>query len=218
MHGSTQDASAWDLLVPELEALGHTCLLVTLPADEPEASGTRYAQVIAATLAETRAPAVVVAHSVSGLFLPIVPSYSRVSRLVFLAAVIPEIGKSALQLLQGNPDMMCPNWIGKDPTKDDAIAMQFLFHDCSAEIASWALGTRRLMHARQALSEICPIDRWPDVPSNYILCREDRTLNAAWWRRAVPERLGAPSVELPGGHCPHVSRPRQLADVLKTLI
>jgi len=41
--------------------------------------------------------------------------------------------------------MMNPDWVGKDPTASDEIAMCFLFHDCTPEIARWALTTRRLM-------------------------------------------------------------------------
>jgi len=151
------------------------------------------------------------------LFLPLVPDYASVSRLVFLAAVIPQIGKSFLQQYQASPEMLCPGWAGKDPTKDDDVAMQFLFHDCPPDVARWALTTRRLMNAQRALTEVCPLDRWPAVPSSYILCCEDRTLNPAWWRKAAQDRLGGAAIELPGGHCPHVSRPRELAEVLVSL-
>ena len=34
---------------------------------------------------------------------------------------------------------------------------------------------------------------------------------------AARERLGVEAIELPGGHCPHVSRPAHLAEVLSTL-
>jgi pimeloyl-ACP methyl ester carboxylesterase len=33
-------------------------------------------------------------------------------------------------------------------------------------------------------------------------------------RRAAKERLGVDAVEVPGGHCPHVSRPEQVAALL----
>ncbi len=131
--------------------------------------------------------------------------------------MIPQVGKSFLQQYQTSPEMMCPDWVGKDPTKDDAVALQFLFHDCPSDVARWALATRRLMNAQRALTEICPLDRWPDVPSSYILCRGDRTLSPVWWRQAALERLGKAAVEVPGGHCPHVSRPRELAEALVRL-
>ncbi len=42
VHGSTQAASGWSLLVPELEKRGHPIVCVSLPND-PDASGTQYA-------------------------------------------------------------------------------------------------------------------------------------------------------------------------------
>ncbi|HET7208037.1 MAG TPA: alpha/beta hydrolase [Terriglobales bacterium] len=217
VHGSTQDASGWDLLAPELEQLGHHTARTNLPANEPEASATHYADLIAAAIPRDSDDVVVVAHSASGLFLPLVPEQRQVRQLVFLAAVIPEIGKSMLDQVKAEADMLNPEWIGKDPTRDDALAMKFLFHDCSHEVAHWALGTRRLMYAKQAMTEVCPLKSWPQVPSAYVVCAEDRTVRPEWCRRAARTRLGVEPIELPGGHCPHVSRPKDLARVLDAL-
>jgi pimeloyl-ACP methyl ester carboxylesterase len=54
----------------------------------------------------------------------------------------------------------------------------------------------------------------PSVPSTSIVCTDDRVIQPAWPRRVATDRLHAQVVELPGGHCPHVSRPAVLADVL----
>ena len=40
---------------------------------------------------------VVVAHSASGMFLPLVAAGRRIGRMVFLAAVIPKLGTSLLE-------------------------------------------------------------------------------------------------------------------------
>jgi hypothetical protein len=50
VHGSTQDASGWDMLVPELERRGHEVARMNLPGDTPEASATRYADLIAQSM------------------------------------------------------------------------------------------------------------------------------------------------------------------------
>jgi pimeloyl-ACP methyl ester carboxylesterase len=216
VHGSTQHSSGWDLLVPELQRLGQQALRVDLPND-PAASATRYADVIAYAIPEDRQDVTVVAHSASGLFLPLVPSRRRVRRLVFLAAVLPQIGASLIDQLKENPSMMNPDWLGKNPVDDDRIAREFLFHDCTPETAEWALKTRRLTNARQAIMETCPLERWPEVPCTYILCTGDRTIQPDWSRHAARERLGCEALELPGGHCPHVSRPRELAEMLAAI-
>lgn len=216
IHGSTQSSAGWDLLVPELERLGHETVRTVLPNDLL-ASATRYADLIAASIPEDLEDVVVVAHSASGLFLPLVPSRRTVHQLVFLAAVIPRLGASLLDQLKADPTMMNPEWLGKNPVDNDQFAHQFLFHDCSPETGAWALTTRRLTNARQAVLETCPLERWPDVPCSYILCAGDRTIRPEWSRQAARERLGCEALELPGGHCPHVSRPRALAGMLAAI-
>ena len=217
VHGSTQNAAGWDRLVGELERRGHGTVVPTLPANEPDASATRYAEVIAQAIPGDVSDIIAVAHSASGLFLPLVAIDPRVRQIVFLAAVIPKIGVSLIDQLKTEPEMMNPEWVGKDPTASDDIALHFLFHDCATETARWALTTRRLMYARRAYTEICPLEQWPHVRSAYIVCADDRTVTPAWARSAARERLGVAPVELPGGHCPHVSRPAQLADALLSI-
>ena len=214
VHGSTQNASGWDLLVPELHRRGHRTITATLPVDEPEASATRYADAIVEVLPPDCSDLVLVGHSASGLFLPLVAARRPLRQVVFLAALIPKIGASLLDQFRANPDMLNPDWVGKDPTKDDEVAMEFLFHDCPPEIARWALTTRSLMNARGAMEEVCPLSRWPDVACSYIVCSEDRTISPEWSRRAARELLSIEPIELAGGHCPHVSRPAELAEVL----
>jgi pimeloyl-ACP methyl ester carboxylesterase len=217
VHGSAQAPSGWDLLVPELKKLGHETVCPDLPTNEPEASATRYAQVIGESFKDSRARAIVVASSASGMFLPLVPEYAPVARMVFLAAVVPEPGKSMMQRFRDDPEMFNPEWVGKDPTKDPEVARRFLFHDCSPAVTQWAVANLRLMYARAAMMEPCPLQQWPQVPSTYILCREDRTIDPEWWRREAERLLGEKPIELPGGHCPHVSRPAELGAVLSAL-
>lgn len=214
VHGSGQGPSGWDLLVPELKRRGHQAVCVDLPTDEPEAGAARYARVIADTLASIKTPAIVVAHSASGMFLPLVPDYCAIEHMVFLGALIPEPGKSVRQRFQADREMFNPEWVGQDPTMYPSVAKKFVFHDCEPAIAEWALTTMRLMYARAAMEEPCPLQKWPDVPSTYILPSEDRTINPEWWRREATRLLGTPPLEIGGGHCPFLSRPAELAEML----
>ena len=110
-----------------------------------------------------------------------------------------------------NPEMFtarAPFW------EDEAVAIQFLLHDCPPQIARDAF--RRLRPEPGVLgSEASPLSAWPQVPSGYIACAEDRTATPAWSRHAARERLGVEPVEIPGGHCPFLSRPGHLAEALQ---
>jgi pimeloyl-ACP methyl ester carboxylesterase len=215
VHGSTQNTSGWDLLALELARLGHESMRAALPTDCPGASATVYADAIAGSL--NGDDAIVVAHSASGAFLPLVPSRHKIRRMVFLGAIVPQPGTSIIGQIQADPTVLNPAWIGKDPTKDEKLAREFLFHDCSEEVYRWALTTRALTLARQAMIEICPLTEWPGVPASYIVCSEDRTIQPQWQRKIAREFLNVEPFEIAAGHCPHVSRPVELARILSDL-
>jgi len=212
VHGSTHSARAWDLVKAEIERQSQTVITPELPADEPHASATRYADVIVASIRDAEYP-IVVAHSAAGWFLPLVAAHHRVRRMVFLAAVVPRIGMSFLEQLRAEPEMINPAWLGKDP-RVEAVADEFLFHDCPPERLSWAHATIRVVNAREAMVERYPLAHWPEVPASYIVCAEDRTIQPAWSRKIAKSQLGVEPIELQGGHCPYVSRPTELAEIL----
>lgn len=214
IHGSGQNARAWRLLEGELAARGHEVVAPDIPTNMPEAGADLYADAVAGSL-PSGAEVVLVAHSASGLFLPVVAGRLPTTLMVFLAAAIPVPGRSFLDQFTPDPTVMFnPEWIGQNPVDDDQAAVEFLFHDCSPETATWALTTRADWYPQGLYEEPCPLMAWPDIPSRYILCQEDRTIRPEWSRRAARERLGVEAIELPGGHCPHISRPAALADVL----
>jgi pimeloyl-ACP methyl ester carboxylesterase len=59
-----------------------------------------------------------------------------------------------------------------------------------------------------------PLDAWPDVPTRFLLCRDDRFFPADFQRRVVRERLGIEPDEMDGGHLPALARPHELAQRL----
>lgn len=223
VNGSTQNPFCWKLLIPELERHGHQTITPSLPVDEPAASGTRYAEVIAQALEDTSDDVVLLGHSASGMFIPLVPRLRPIRRVVYLAALIPKPGISIRGQLAAEPDMLNPAWLeafraGRDPSTDDEVAINFLFHDCPPEAMKLGLMTRTKMYAEGAMTEVFPLETLPEVPSSYIVCSDDRTITPEWSRRTALDRLGVKAIKLPGGHCPYLSRPLQLADVLIKLL
>ncbi len=213
IHGSAQSPRGWDLLVPELERRGHRVLVADLPAGVTQLPWEDYRDAILATCGSAT-DVILVGASMSGIFLPLVAESERVRKMVFEAGMIPPLGISPLAMVRSDLAMFNPAWIGKDPTRDAAVAREFLFHDCSSEVAEWAISTLRLMVPTRVLHEPLPIKAWPAKPSVYIVCRDDRTILPEWSRQKAREMLGVEAMELPGGHCPHVSRPAELAELL----
>ena len=62
-----------------------------------------------------------------------------------------------------------------------------------------------------------PLTRWPDVPTRFVLARQDRFFPADWRRRVARDRLGIEPDEIDGGHCGALSRPGELMALLEML-
>jgi pimeloyl-ACP methyl ester carboxylesterase len=144
--------------------------------------------------------------------------------MAFLAAFIPQPGRTFRDQFAEERGMFPPGIPGTEPVMHENGTMTWpadrvipaLMPDVEPGLAREAAARLR----PQALTphgERCPLGRWPDVPSAYILCLEDSQVGAEWARRVARERLGTTAVELPGGHMPMLSRPDRLTEVLAGL-
>jgi pimeloyl-ACP methyl ester carboxylesterase len=203
-----------------LEARGHVVAATDLPKHAPEWGLGDYASEIVRSLPGPQP--VVVAHSFSGVFLPLVAQVRDCALLVFLAAVIPEPGKSVREQFAEDPGMFSPDWIeaGRrwfDGSQREGLAREFLFHDCDDETLPWALGTLEVFDTRHLVTQPAPFTSWPSAPAVAIVSTQDRTLTADWGRRLSRLVWGREPVEIPAGHCPHVSQPGEIARILEQL-
>lgn len=214
VHGTTQSSAGFDRLASSLARRGHRVAAVDLPADQPEWLAEDYAEFLAAQLDLSSRP-IVAAHSGSGILLPAIARKLDAVRMVWLAAYVPRPGVSLLDEIRNSTAMFNPEWVGQDPTTDDVVAAHFLFHDCDLDALRWALRTLRPFFPSAAYAEVFPQNAYPDVPSTYVVCRRDRTVDPEWQHQAATERLGADIVEMDAGHAPYVCRPADLAEVLE---
>jgi pimeloyl-ACP methyl ester carboxylesterase len=68
------------------------------------------------------------------------------------------------------------------------------------------------------MREPWPLEAWPDVPTRFLLCRDDRLFPASFLRRVAHERLGLTADEIDGGHCVALNRPKELAARLEAYL
>ena len=220
VHGAYHGAWCWSLVEPELARRGHRVTSVELPISDPSAGLTTYRDTIIEAAAGCESP-VVVGHSMSGAVIPLVAEARPVSGLVFLAAFIPSPGTSLDALRSAEPIETYRLTTREFEELGDGVwmlgensARELFYHDLDDEASASAY--RRLRPQSYGLfGEPSPLAGWPDVPSSYILCREDRCLDPAWSRTAARDRLGTTALEIDGGHSPFLTRPAELAQLLE---
>ena len=199
IHGGGGSAWDWHVVVPELRQRGHDPIAVDLPSEDPSAGWSDYADALVEALGD-RSNVIVVGHSLGGFTAPLVCERIPVDLLVFLAGMIPAPGE------------LFGDWWTNVGYADSGLDDVF-YHDVPPELKAEATDRERDESSR-ALSEPWPLETWPDVPTRYLLCRDDRMFTAEWARGHARERLGIEADEIDGGHYVTLSRPRELADRL----
>ena len=208
---------------PELERRGHVVTAIDMPVSDPHAGAEVYASTIIDAVDWTEPP-MLVGHSMSGLVVPLVAATRPVRFLVFVAAMLPQLGMSANEQRGAEPidptikpsaqqwtDLGDGVWsVGPD------TATELFWHDAAPDTAAWAVARLRPQCYR-VMTEVCPLGAWPSIASAYVACRDDRALNPAWQQRAPRERLHVEPVWLDGGHSPMLTRPAALAEMLDGL-
>lgn len=219
VHGTTQSPAGWDRLAGELRQRGHGAVAIDLPPDQPDWLPADYVRHAAGQATTAGDRPVVVAHSGLGILLPDIATEIGAATAVWLAAYTPDLGggHSMLHDIQTQRDaMFCPDWVGVDPTSDQELALRFLFHDCDPATQQWALGTLRLFNPPPVYQH-SPAPLPDTIARAAIVPDGDRTLRPEWMREAARQRLGVEPVPVEAGHCPHVSQPKAVADILTAL-
>ena len=203
IHGAGSDSWYWHLVTPRLQALGHDVVAVDLPCDDDRAGLAEYADcVVEAT--GSRPDVVVVAQSLGAFTAPLVCGRLPVRLMVLVAAMTPRPGES--------PGEWWANTGHVFPEPFDPA--QVFAHDLPADVAAASL-THLRPQSDTPFQAPWPLAAWPDVPTRFLLCRDDRMFPAEFQRRVVRERLGIVSDEMSGGHLPALARPAELVDWLE---
>lgn len=225
LHGGGHVGEHWDGVRAALTDRGHEAIAPDVPMDDPNAGAAAWADVVLTALVERGYDddVVLVGHSYAGLGLPVIASRLPVRRMIFLAAQVPVPGRRYRDYLAENPEAVTvpSDAVTRDERGRSILswesARRYFYHDVPDEMARRAFALLR-PNAATGFEEECPIDRWPDVPSSYVLCLGDRCVGPAWSRRVARERLGVEPVEIPGGHSPFCSDPARTAAVLDGIV
>ncbi|SDL28835.1 alpha/beta hydrolase [Nonomuraea jiangxiensis] len=216
IHGAASGSWYWHLLNAELRARGHDVVAPDLPCEDDSAGLSEYADVVIDAIGD-RTDLVVVAQSLGGFTASLVCDRVPVALLVLLTAMIPAPGESPGQWWTNTGWEQARHEQdrrdGRAPDDDTALFL----HDVAPELAAEAVRRQRRQSATPFLRP-WPLDAWPEVPTRFLLCRDDRFFPAAFMRGVVERRLGIAPDEIDGGHAIALSHPRELADRLEAYL
>jgi pimeloyl-ACP methyl ester carboxylesterase len=210
IHGAGDVGWYWHLVEQELRARGHDVVAPDLPIDDDTAMLADYADGVVDAFGDRAVEDVVVAGmSFGGYTAPLVAARLGARHLVLVTGMVPWPGESA-------EEMFVNTGYAQEP-QEDASDLAVFYHDVPEDLAREALAKGREQSGTTWI-EPWPLATWPEVPLTYVLARNDRVFPAAWVRHVVRDRLGVTPVEIDSGHCVALARPRELTDILESVL
>lgn len=222
VHGAWSGSWTWWKLAPVLDELRVPCIAVDLPScSAPDTTVDIHddAAHVRATAASINGPVVLVGNSYGGAVITAGGlDAPNVKRLVYLAAHMPDAGEALFALMSGSAT---PDFGGAVSVLPDGRMR--LDPDVVARVAVQQApdADRDVMRTRLAPAMSMGTDfavafgrvAWREVPSTYVVCTDDRSLAPDAQRIWAKERA-TDVIELPFDHCPQVSHPREIAELL----
>ncbi|MEY2452204.1 MAG: hypothetical protein QOD92_1778 [Acidimicrobiaceae bacterium] len=214
--GAGSDSWYWHLVVPELQARGHDVVTPDLPIDDDSAGLAEYLEVVLDAVGDRR-DLIVVAQSMGGFTAPLLCDRVPVDLMILVAAMVPAPGESPGEWWantgQAEAKRANDEREGR-PTDGDFDPFVTFLHDVPPEVAAES-AHHVFEQSGTPFQKPWPLPAWPDVPTRFLLCRDDRLFPADFQRRVVKERLGITPDEMDGGHLPALSRPLELVERLE---
>lgn len=214
VHGAFADASGWEAVYNILKKDGYNVSLVQNPLSSLEDD-------VAATqriLERQDAPVVLVGHSWGGSVITQAGVSDRVAVLVYVAAFVPDVGETTLQLA-----------MSEKPAPENGILPPdekgFIYYDREKFHAGFAADVSKekadFMYASQgpisAKAFTTPLTQaaWKTKPSYAIIATNDKSINPTL-EKFMYERAGSVVEEINGSHVLFISKAKEVAAVIKT--
>jgi pimeloyl-ACP methyl ester carboxylesterase len=218
IHGGGDVGWYWHLVEGELRRQGHAVVAPDLPCEDNSAGLSEYADTVIEAIDAIGCGdhLVIVAQSYGGFTAPLVAERMRADLIVLVTAMVPAPGEAPADWWDNTGYQRAVQQQarldgGKTGSEDPVVAY---YHDVPRGLAEEAMSKAREAESDTAYHAPWPLTSWPDVPTRFVLCSEDRFFPPDFMRRIVSERLGITPDEIAAGHCVALSRPQELADRL----
>lgn len=216
VHGGGDVGWSWHLVAAALRREGHDVFAPDLLADDDTSTLDDYADAVVAELGGLRG-GVVVGHSFGAFTAPLVAERMDADALVLLAGMIPSPGERPQDWWEntgfGRAVSVQADADGGLTGNDDPFVS--FYHDVPRGLAAEAISRERAHPSAAAMETPWPLSEWPDIPTEFIVCTQDRFFPPEFLRRLTADRLGVVADEIDGSHCVALSRPEELAGMLR---
>ena len=223
--GAGAGAWMWEPLGVELDRRGIEHVAVDLPTVglgvDPALDSHADAAHVRDVLDRIDGPVVLCGNSYGGVVITEASAgHPKVTRLVYLAAFMPDADDELFTFFTSNcwPESMTGATLGDDGLlrSDPELTKKLAFQQATAEVATWAADRLLPMAMGVGGNPTVTGVGWRSIPSTYVVCSEDHSIRPEAQRRWAAERA-TDSIELPFDHCPHLSHPGEIADLLAEL-
>ena len=215
MHGAWHDPSCWDLLAAELRNGGHEVFAPELPLHDAAAGFRERARPAVEALANAAGPAVVVGHSMSSAYAPIVANEREDVLLVHLCPSRSPFAAPPSAPTKFRPTLEFPPSRPDGTTVwDPEVAIATIYARLPDDMA------RKLADRLRPMApppDDFPLPGHPEVPTALIYASEDEFFEPEWERFMARESLDVDPIEIRGGHFPMAEDPAGLSALLSSL-
>jgi len=213
VHGAFADGSGWENVYKILKSHGFTVTMVQNPLSslEDDVSATER------ILEKQDGPAILVGHSWGGAVITQAGSSQKVAGLVYVAAFVPGVGETVLDLIKTaapDPD----NGILPPDAKGFVWYNKEKFHagfaaDVSIEKADFMYASHAPIAVKCFATPISSA-AWKSKPSWAIVATEDKSISPVL-ERTMYKRAGATVTEIKGSHALYIAKAKEVADVIE---
>jgi pimeloyl-ACP methyl ester carboxylesterase len=213
VHGGFVDGSGWQGVYDILRSDGYNVSIVQNPTNS-------LADDVAATkrvIAEQDGSVTLVGHSYGGAVITEAGNDPKVSKLVYIAAFVPDKGESVNTILMSAPPgAPTPPLL---PPKDGYLSLdrakfaEAFAADVDPDTAAF-MADSQVPWGAEALEAVITEPAWSKKPSWYLVSSEDRMIPPPA-QRMMSQRAGSTVVEAVGSHAIYVSKPEVVSALVE---
>jgi pimeloyl-ACP methyl ester carboxylesterase len=208
VHGGFTDASEWAAVIKSLQAAGYPVVAPPNPL-RGMASDSAY---LHSFLLSVKGPIVLVGHSIGGFVTTeAAVGDPQVKALVYIAALMPDVGETAMELVDKYPGATLGNYLQTVPftLPGGAATDLYVRPDKFREVYA---AERPL--AASMFSEKCTAAAWKTIPSWDLITTQDEASTAAV-QHFMATRAHSHVTEVSSSHAVAISHPDAVTGVIE---